>query len=84
MEGQTCLIAKESLENSDIDKSPLHQYTEVPPLSYAFAVHTLSIWYWKMVVHLFNLYSDPCESQYLSFSSVISLFPLPIRGGVIF
>lgn len=31
MEGQTCLIAKESLENSDIDKSPLHQYTEVPP-----------------------------------------------------
>ncbi|MXQ97720.1 hypothetical protein E5288_WYG007405 [Bos mutus] len=28
----SCLIAKESLENSDIDKSPLHQYTEVPPL----------------------------------------------------
>lgn len=45
MEGQTCLIAKESLENSDIDKSPLHQYTEVPPLSYAFAVQTLSIRY---------------------------------------
>ena len=88
------LIAKASLENSDTDNEisgkililTTHLYISTQYLlSYASWVHILSIWYWKVIVHLFNLYSDPCESQYLPFSSVTSLYPLPIReGGVIF